>query len=75
MTQTLAQGTIAHGVLAAAAYAVLGIVILILAFVIMDRLTPGSLWQEIMERQNRALAILAGCMAIGISIIIAAAVV
>ena len=63
-----------RGMAAAAIYSVLGILMLVLAFIILDRLTPGSLWQEIMERQNRALAILAGCMAIGISIIIAAAV-
>jgi uncharacterized membrane protein YjfL (UPF0719 family) len=64
-----------RGVLASALYSALGIVMLVLTFVVVDKLTPGSLWQEIMERQNRALAILAGCMAIGISIIIAAAVV
>jgi putative membrane protein len=63
-----------HGLAAAALYSALGILLLVLAFVVLDRLTPGSLWQEIMERQNRALAILAGCVAIGISIIIAAAV-
>jgi len=75
MNQTLAQPSLVNGIVAAAAYALLGIVLLVLTFVIMDRLTPGSLWAEIMEKQNRALAILAGCMAIGISIIIAAAVV
>jgi uncharacterized membrane protein YjfL (UPF0719 family) len=64
-----------RGMLASAIYSALGIVMLVLAFVVIDKLTPGSLWQEIMERQNRALAVLAGCMAIGISIIIAAAVV
>ena len=63
-----------RGVLASALYSVLGIVMLVLTFVVVDKLTPGSLWQEIMDKQNRALAILAGCMAIGISIIIAAAV-
>ena len=63
-----------RGVLASALYSAIGIVMLVLTFVVIDKLTPGSLWQEIMERQNRALAILAGCMAIGISIIIAAAV-
>ena len=75
MNQTLAQPSLVNGIVAAAAYALLGIVLLVLTFVIMDRLTPGSLWAEIMDKQNRALAILAGCMAIGISIIIAAAVV
>lgn len=56
------------------AYAVIGMVILVLGFIIWDRLTPIDLWKEICEKQNLAIAVLAGCMAIGLSIIIAAAV-
>ena len=63
-----------RGMAAAAIYSVLGILMLVLAFIILDRLTPGSLWQEIMEKQNRAVATLAAGVAIGVSIIIAAAV-
>ena len=63
------------GIIAAALYAVLGVVLFILAFVVLDRLTPGSLWKEIIDEHNTALAILAGAVAIGLSIIIAAAVV
>ena len=63
-----------RGMLASALYSALGIVMLVLAFVVIDKLTPGSLWQEIMEKQNRALATLAAGVAIGVSIIIAAAV-
>jgi uncharacterized membrane protein YjfL (UPF0719 family) len=59
---------------AALVFALLGIVIFVLSFVILDRLTPGSLWKEIIEDQNTALAVLAGAIAIGISIIIAAAI-
>ena len=59
---------------AAAVFALLGIILFGLAFLLIDRLTPGVLWKEIMEDQNTALAILVGCMALGISIIIAAAV-
>lgn len=55
-------------------YAGIGILIFILSFVLVDRLTPGELWREIIERQNNAVAILAGAVAIGISMIIAAAV-
>jgi uncharacterized membrane protein YjfL (UPF0719 family) len=60
--------------LAALVYALLGIVIFVLSFVILDRLTPGSLWKEIMDEHNTALAVLSGAIAIGISIIIAAAI-
>lgn len=58
----------------AAVYAVLGVFILILSFVVMDKLTPYDLWREIVEKQNTALAIMAGLMALGTAIIIAAAV-
>ena len=59
---------------AALIYALLGIVIFVLSFVILDRLTPGSLWKEIMDDQNTALAVMMGAISIGISIIIAAAI-
>jgi hypothetical protein len=55
-------------------YAGLGIVIFIVSFVLVDRLTPGNLWSEIIQRKNMAVALLAGAVAIGISNIIAAAV-
>ena len=58
----------------AAIYAVLGVVILIMSFIVMDKITPYDLWAEIVEKQNMALAILAGLMALGTAIIIAAAV-
>jgi uncharacterized membrane protein YjfL (UPF0719 family) len=59
---------------AALVYALLGILIFVLAFVVLDRLTPGSLWKEIIDEHNTALAVLSGAIAIGISIIIAAAI-
>ncbi len=55
-------------------YAILGIFIFALAFVICDKLTPGELWRELIEKQNLAVAILAGCVALGICIIVAAAI-
>ena len=55
-------------------FAVLGIVIFALAFVIIDKMTPYHLWREVVEDKNVALAILVGSVALGICIIIAAAV-
>lgn len=55
-------------------YSLLGIVIFVLAFVIIDKLTPYHLWKEIVEDKNVALAVLIGAMSIGMCIIIAAAV-
>ena len=59
-------------VLAAAIFALLGIVILAVALLIFDKLTPGTLWKELMEDQNVAVAIVLAGVTIGLSIIIAA---
>ena len=61
-------------VLNALVYAMLGIVIFIGSFTILDKATPYHLWKEIVEEQNVALAILVGAISLGICIIIAAAV-
>jgi putative membrane protein len=61
-------------VVAALIFAVLGILIFALSFVIIDRLTPYTLWKEIVDEHNTALAILIGAIALGISIIVAAAI-
>ena len=55
-------------------YAMLGIVIFALSFMIWDKITPYDLWKEIIEGKNMALAIMVGFMSLGICIIIAAAV-
>jgi putative membrane protein len=55
-------------------YAGLGIVIFVVAFLIIDKMTPYHLWKEIVEDKNVALAVLVGAMSIGMCIIIAAAV-
>ena len=58
----------------AAVFALLGIVVFTVAFVVMDKVTPYHSWKEIVQEHNTALAILVGAMSIGICIIIAAAV-
>ena len=58
----------------AAIYAILGIVIFILCFFLLDKMTPYHLWREITEDKNIALAILIGAISLGMCIIIAAAV-
>jgi uncharacterized membrane protein YjfL (UPF0719 family) len=55
-------------------YALVGVLVFWLCFVVLDRLTPYKLWEEIVHKQNMALAIVVGAMAIGISMIVAAAV-
>ena len=58
----------------AAVYAFLGIVIFLVAFLIVDKMTPYHLWNEIVNDKNVALAILIGAISLGMCIIIAAAV-
>jgi putative membrane protein len=60
--------------LSALVFALLGIVIFVGTFVVVDKMTPYHLWKEIVEDKNIALAILLGAMSIGLCIIIAAAV-
>lgn len=59
---------------AALVYSVCGIVILFLAFWIIEKLTPENLWKEIIEKQNRALAIIAAAFILAIAIIISSAI-
>ena len=55
-------------------FALIGVVVFWLCFVVIDKLTPYKLWHELVEKQNVALAIVVGAMSLGISIIVAAAV-
>lgn len=60
--------------LASLVYAVIGILVFVAGFVVLDLLTPGKLWEEIHDRKNVAVAIFAGAVAIGLSIIVASAI-
>ena len=45
-----------------------------LCFILVDKITPYDLWREIVEKQNKALAMVVAAMCLGISIIVAAAI-
>ncbi len=60
--------------LATAVFAAAGVVFLVIAFVVVDKATPGNMWKEIIEEKNTAVATLMGLMAIAIAIIIAASI-
>lgn len=56
-------------------YAFLGIAILVVAFVLVEVLTPKhNLRREILEKQNLAVAILAGFFMLAMAIIVASAI-
>lgn len=61
-------------ILATIVYSVLGFVVLFVAYVVFDKLTPFSFHKEIEEDHNVALGIIIGALFISLAIIIAAAI-
>jgi putative membrane protein len=55
-------------------FALIGVLVFWICFVIIDKLTPYDLWNEIVEKKNMALAIVVAAMCISIGLIVAAAV-
>ncbi|HEY8050030.1 MAG TPA: DUF350 domain-containing protein [Ramlibacter sp.] len=68
------QGLSAGAVIGSVVYALIGVVIFWLCFLILDKLTPYHLWNEIVEKHNVALGIVVGAMSLGICVIVAAAI-
>lgn len=61
-------------VLSSILFSLLGIFILIIAYFIIEKLTPENTWKEISSNNNIALAIVFASFIIGISMIISAAI-
>ncbi len=55
-------------------YALIGVLVFLICFVIVDKLTPYQLWNQIVEEKNVALAIVVGALAIAIGLSVAAAI-
>jgi uncharacterized membrane protein YjfL (UPF0719 family) len=55
-------------------FALMGVLIFWISFVVIDKLTPYKLWEEIIEKQNMALALVVAAMSLGICVIVAAAI-
>lgn len=55
-------------------YALIGVLVFWISFIVIDKLTPYDLWGEIIEKKNLALAIVVGSMCIAIGLIVSAAV-
>jgi putative membrane protein len=55
-------------------FSLLGIVILLIAYFIIEKLTPENTWKEVTQKNNIAVAIVLGAFIIGISMIISAAI-
>jgi uncharacterized membrane protein YjfL (UPF0719 family) len=61
-------------ILGSIVYALIGVAVFLLCFLIIDKVTPYDLWQEIVEKQNVALSVVVAAMSLGICIIVAAAI-
>ncbi len=55
-------------------FALVGVLVFWLSFLVIDKLTPYNLWEEIVEKQNVALGLVVAAMSLGICIIVAAAI-
>ena len=55
-------------------YSLIGIFLVGLAFVIVDKITPYDLWKELVENRNQALATVVAAFVLAIAIIVAAAI-
>jgi putative membrane protein len=61
-------------IIASILYSFIGILILLITFWIIEKLTPENLWKEILINKNMALAVMASAFMIAMSIIIASAI-
>src|SRR5262245_37663157 len=63
-----------HAVLSSVIFSLIGVLTLLLTFWAIEKVTPQNLWKEIVEKQNTALAIMAGAAILGMAYIIASAI-
>ncbi len=61
-------------VISSIVYSGIGILILIISFIIVEKIAPENLWKEIVQNKNTALALMAGAFMIAIAIIISSAI-
>lgn len=61
-------------VASALVYSLVGIIVLIIALFVFDKLTPGKLWYEIVHNKNLALAITTAAVILAFAEIIASAI-
>lgn len=63
-----------HYVLNSILYSMIGIVILVISFYIIEHLTPQNIYKEVVDNKNSAVAIVAAAFIIAIAIIISSAI-
>lgn len=55
-------------------FSVIGIIILLIFYFLIEKLTPEKTWHEISQNKNTALAIIFGALIIAVAMIISAAI-
>ena len=55
-------------------YSAIGLLLVIIGFIVIDRITPYDLWKELIENRNQPLATVVAAFVIAIAIIVAAAI-
>ncbi len=55
-------------------YSFIGILILVVSFYIVEKISPENLYSEVVDKGNTAIAIVAGSFMLAIAIIIASAI-
>jgi len=61
-------------VVASVVYSFLGVAILLICFIIVEKVTPENLRKELFEKQNMAIAIVAAAFILAIAIIVSSAI-
>lgn len=67
-------GTLVNAAIECVVFSMIGLCVFLLAFFLIEKVTPFSIKKEIEEDQNTALGIVLGSMILGIAIIVAAAI-
>ena len=62
-----------HDFVSSLLYSIVGVIVFVISFKVVDWITPYNLWKELIENKNQPLAIVVGAVGLGICIIIAAA--
>jgi len=71
----LAQvGGYSDGIIETLIYALIGIVVAVISYFIVDLIIPGKMGKQIAEEKNLPIAVVAGSMILGICLIIAASI-
>ncbi len=69
------SGLLSYHLMAVGIFSSVGILVLLVCLVLMEKLTPYSITNEIVEEHNTALAIVVSAVVIGVSMIIAASII